>query len=197
MGESNLRLLRSEGSADVTPAVLMARAARGDQAAFASLYDMLAPMVFGVALRVVRNPALAEEVAQEALVDMWRLAARFDDSRGSIAGWASTIAHRKAVDRVRSEQARNDREDRDHLTNLPMVEDVEAESTLERAETNAEVRDALDSLTDAQREAVTLAYYGGHTYRQVAVLLDTPEGTIKTRIRDGLIKLRDQLGGIQ
>jgi RNA polymerase sigma-70 factor (ECF subfamily) len=197
MGERKLRLLRNTDPPDLTPNVLMERAARGDEAAFASLYDELAPLVYGVALRVVRNPAMAEEIAQEAFVEMWRLAARFDTTRGSVTSWASTITHRKAVDRVRSEQARTDREDRDHTTTQPANEDAEAVSNVERAETTAEVRNALDSLTQAQREAVTLAFYGGYTYKEVAVLLNTPEGTIKTRIRDGLIKLRDQLGSTQ
>lgn len=197
MSEMKLRLLRSvgdDGSPDVN--ALMQRVTKGDEAAFGLLYDELSSMVYGVAVRVVRNPAIAEEVAQEAFVEMWRVATRFDTKRGSVHGWASTIAHRKAVDRVRSEQARTDREDRDHVRDREVVADTVVE-TIERAEDRSEVREALDSLTEAQREAVTLAYFGGNTYREVAALLDTPEGTVKTRIRDGLIKMRDQLGSFQ
>ena len=197
MSEMKLRLLRSV--ADEPPTDLdglMAQVARGDEAAFATLYDRLSAMVYGVALRVVRNPAIAEEVAQEAFVEMWRVATRFDTARGSVTGWASTIAHRKAVDRVRSEQARTDREDRDHRSDHRAAVD-EVTETIRRAEDRSEVHQALETLTDAQREAVTLAYFGGNTYREVAALLDTPEGTVKTRIRDGLIKLRDQLGRAQ
>lgn len=197
MSEMRLRLLRSVGDAgppDVDE--LMRRVGKGDEAAFGLLYDELSAMIYGVALRVVRNPAIAEEVAQEAFVEMWRVATRFDTERGSVHGWASTIAHRKAVDRVRSEQARTDREDRDHIQDRQTAADTVTE-TIERAEERSEVRDALDSLTEVQREAVTLAYFGGNTYREVAALLDTPEGTVKTRIRDGLIKMRDQLGSTQ
>lgn len=191
-----LRLLRSGD--DPTPDVdaLMQRAARGDERAFADLYDQLAPLVYGIARRVVRNPAIAEEIAQEAFVDMWRLATRFDPNRGSVRAWASTITHRKAVDRVRSEQARTDREDRDHLHARATAVDSVVE-TIERAEDRSAVRAALDALTDTQREAVSLAYFGGNTYREVATLLDAPEGTVKTRIRDGLIRLRDELGTAQ
>ncbi|MCL4114111.1 UNVERIFIED_CONTAM: hypothetical protein GTU68_023292 [Idotea baltica] len=174
----------------------MQQAARGDEQAFGAIYDRLSSVVYGVALRVVRNPAIAEEVAQEAFVEMWRVAPRFDGSRGSVQGWASTITHRKAVDRVRSEQSRSNREDRDHARDNQRPADSVVE-TIERAEDRSEVLQALDTLTDNQREAVTLAYFGGHTYREVAVLLDTPEGTVKTRIRDGLTKMRDQLGSFQ
>lgn len=197
MSEMKLRLLRSvsdDGPPDL--ASVMRRVAKGDEDAFAELYDQISSMVYGVALRVVRNPAMAEEVAQEAFVEMWRVATRFDAGRGSVHGWASTIAHRKAVDRVRSEQARTDREDKDHIRDRETTADTVVE-TIERAEDRSEVHAALETLTEAQREAVTLAYFGGNTYREVAALLDTPEGTIKTRIRDGLIKMRDQLGSIQ
>ena len=197
MNEMKLRLLRSVG--DNSPpdlGELMTRAGKGDEQSFGLVYDELSSIVYGVALRIVRNPAMAEEVAQEAFVEMWRVAARFDGTRGSVRGWASTITHRKAVDRVRSEQARSDREDRDHVRSHDTPSDTVSES-VERAESRSEVRAALDSLTEPQREAVTLAYFGGHTYREVAALLDVPEGTIKTRIRDGLIKMRDQLGVVQ
>jgi RNA polymerase sigma-70 factor (ECF subfamily) len=126
-------------------------------------------------------------------VELWRLAARYDASRGSPRSWAATVAHRRAIDRVRSEQSARDRDVRDAaaatLEHDPV--DVEVEASIDRAR----VRRALDRLTELQREAVELAYYGGHTYRQVAVLLDVAEGTVKTRIRDGMIRLRDELGG--
>lgn len=171
----------------------MSAVARGDETAFAELYDQLAPVVHGVVLRVVRNPAQAEEVTQEVFLEIWRLAARYDRTKGAPKSWCCAIAHRRAVDRVRSEQAARDREDRDHLRAPPppgdSVEEAVAEQFLAQR-----VRDGLDALTDLQRSAVELAYYGGHTYREVAVLLDIAEGTAKTRIRDGLIRLRDHLG---
>lgn len=173
-------------------AALLRRAGRGDQQAFAALYDELAPLVHGVVLRTVRDPAQSDEVTQEVFVELWRLAARFDESKGSVRGWATTVAHRRAIDRVRSEQAARDRVARE-ISNVEVPHDdvVErVESTIDRAR----VRRALDRLTDLQREAVELAWFGGHTYKEVAVLLGVAEGTVKTRIRDGMIRLRDELG---
>jgi RNA polymerase sigma-70 factor (ECF subfamily) len=173
-------------------ATLLRRAGRGDQQAFAELYDELAGVVHGVVLRTVRDPSQSDEVTQEVFVELWRLAARYDESRGTVRAWATTVAHRRAIDRVRSEQAARDRVARE-VSNVELPHDsvVEAvESSIDRQR----VRRALDRLTDLQREAVELAYFGGHTYKEVAVLLGTAEGTIKTRIRDGMIRLRDELG---
>ena len=170
---------------------LMARVARGDEAAFAALYDELAPRVFGLCRRVVRDPAQAEEVAQEALVEVWRTAGRYDPAKGSTASWVLTIAHRRAVDRVRSEQASTDRERRLATEEVPYDDVVEeATARLERQQ----VRRCLQGLTDLQREAITLAYYKGYSYREVADLLGAGLPTVKTRMRDGLIRLRDCLG---
>ncbi len=182
---------RSDRSADEAVA-LITKAARGDEAAFAALYDLLAAVVHGVVLRVIRNPAQAEEVTQEVFLEIWRLAPRYDAAKGSPKAWSCAIAHRRAVDRVRSEQAARDREDRDHAR-TPDAPDPVSEAIADRFLTQR-VRDGLDALTDLQRSAIELAYYGGHTYREVAVLLDIAEGTAKTRIRDGLIRLRDHLG---
>lgn len=173
-------------------AVLL-RVARGDEAAFEQLYDTVAGSVFGVVRRVLRDPAQSEEVAQEVLVEVWRSATRFDPQRGSARTWILTMAHRRAVDRVRSAQAASDREERvgarEHATAYDdVVEQVES-----RLEVEA-VRRCLGGLTELQREAVNLAFYGGYTHREVAELLDTPLGTVKTRLRDGLIRLRDCLG---
>jgi RNA polymerase sigma-70 factor (ECF subfamily) len=173
---------------------LLRRAGRGDQAAFAELYDALSPLVHGVVMKVVRDRAQSEEVAQEVFVELWRLAARFDETLGSVRSWAATVAHRRAIDRVRSEQSSRDRVARQVSNIVRDHDDVsdEVESKLDRVR----VRRALDRLTGVQREAVELAYFGGHTYREVAVLLDVAEGTVKTRIRDGMIRLRDELGGV-
>jgi RNA polymerase sigma-70 factor, ECF subfamily len=129
-------------------------------------------------------------------VELWRVAPRFDPARGTVAAWVATIAHRRAVDRVRSEQAGRNRVERE-ATRVERPHDDVAEGVIARDQSQFErhrVRRALDRLTSMQREAVELAYFGGHTYREVAVLLDVPEGTIKTRIRDGMIRLRDELG---
>lgn len=172
---------------------LLDRTARGDVAAFDQVYDRVAGAVLGLATRVVRNRALAEEVAQDVLVEVWRTAARYESGRGSAQGWIMTIAHRRAVDRVRREQAATEREERVAARDerRPHDEVGEAvETSLEREQ----VRRCMGSLTDLQRESVALAYYDGYTYREVAQLLHTPLGTIKTRLRDGLIRLRDCMG---
>ncbi len=172
---------------------LLVRAGRGDQTAFAELFDLLSPMVHGVVRKVVRDPAISDEVTQEVFVELWRLAARFDGTKGSARSWASTLAHRRAIDRVRSEQASRDRQDRDGAQTAVSHDTVAAE--VEASMDQARVRRALTQLSELQREAVELAYFGGHTYREVAVLLGVAEGTVKSRIRDGLIRLRDELGG--
>ncbi len=178
-------------------APLLRRSGLGDQSAFADLYDQLAGLVHGVVLKVVRDPAQSEEVTQEVFVELWRLAARHDETRGTVRSWAATMAHRRAIDRVRSEQAARDRlERRANASMLPDHDEVadDVAEALDRPVDRARVRRSLDRLTPVQREAVELAYYGGHTYREVAVLLGVAEGTVKTRIRDGMIRLRDELG---
>lgn len=172
---------------------LLRRSGRGDQAAFARLYDATASRVFGLAVRVVRDPAQAEEVTQEAFLEIWRTASRYDAARGSALSWLLTITHRKAVDRVRSAESASRRDTTYHLQNQP----VDHDSTAEAAQVSLEahrVRGALAALTEAQREAIGLAYLGGYTHTEVATMLDLPVGTAKTRIRDGLIRLRDTLG---
>ncbi|MGH3440537.1 MAG: ECF RNA polymerase sigma factor SigK [Nitriliruptorales bacterium] len=176
-----------------TAADLMASVARGDQEAFAAIYDRYADRVFGVIRTVLRDPAMSEEVAQEVFVEAWRTARSFDPERGAVATWLMTLAHRRAVDRVRSEQSSRDREDRVGAQEVTRPFD-EVEERVEAVLEREQVRQALEGLTDLQREAIELAYYGGNTYREVAELLDTPLGTVKTRLRDGLIRLRDALG---
>lgn len=175
------------------PDALLRAVARGDEAAFARLYDLVAGRVFGLAKRILRDPAQAEEVTQEVLVEVWRTATRFDPSRGSATSWIFTIAHRRAVDRVRSEQASADRTQRLAAQSATTPYDNVVEAATSRIE-QQQVRRCLKSLTDLQREALTLAYYGGYTYREVAQLLGAALPTVKTRMRDGLIRLRDCLG---
>lgn len=172
---------------------LLTLVATGDQEAFAALYDVVVPRVFGLARRVVRDAAQAEEVAQEAMVEVWRTAARFDQARGSAASWVLTIAHRKAVDRVRSAQASADRERRVAAATVETPYDDVVEEVTTTMEQQL-VRRCMDSLTVLQREAITLAYYGGLTYREVAERLGAALATVKTRMRDGLIRLRDCMG---
>lgn len=172
---------------------ILAACARGDEAQFARLYDATAARVFGLVRKVVRDPTQSEEVTQEVYLQIWRQCARFDPSSGSALGWMMTIAHRRAVDRVRSAQAQSDRETAYDARQQTIPYDTTAESA--HRELDAErVRKALSHLTPAQRSAIDLAYFGGYTHREVAALLDLPMGTAKTRIRDGLIRLRDTMG---
>ena len=143
---------------------------------------------------MVRDPAQAEEVTQEAFLEIWRTAARFDPERGSAVSWLLTIGHRKAVDRVRSAEASTRRDTRYHDTNQPVAHDETAEAAHARRWKHNEYATPCSTLTEAQREAIGLAYFGGYTHTEVATMLDLPVGTAKTRIRDGLIRLRDTMG---
>ncbi|GAA1938068.1 sigma-70 family RNA polymerase sigma factor [Kitasatospora viridis] len=161
----------------------------GDRAAFELLYDALARPVYGAALRTLRSPAHAEEVAQEVLLEVWRTAAAYRPERGTVMTWALTIAHHRAVDRVRSVRAAVEREARVALRDGAARDSVSspAESLLDRQG----VRTALARLTGAQRESLVLAYYGGYSQSEIARLLGIPLGTVKTRMREGLRRLRD------
>ncbi|MFE5857658.1 sigma-70 family RNA polymerase sigma factor [Streptomyces sp. NPDC056500] len=172
---------------------LLGLVARGDQDAFSRIYDVVSGPVLGLVRAVLRDPAQSEEVTQEVLIEVWRTAARYQPSRGSAMTWILTLAHRRAVDRVRSAQAASDREQRAALLDrTPEYDEVieQVEASLEREQ----VRRCLSGLTELQRQSVTLAYYRGLAYREVAELLAVPLGTVKTRLRDGLIRLRDCLG---
>jgi RNA polymerase sigma-70 factor (ECF subfamily) len=171
---------------------LLTLVGRGDQVAFETVYDRVAPAVFGLVRRVLRDTAQSEEVAQEALLEVWRTADRFDPARGAGLAWVMTIAHRRAVDRVRSERAAAEREARAAAAPLPAADEVAeaVESSLEAER----VRHCLDGLSGAQRESIVLAYYSGLSYPQVSAALGVALGTVKTRIRDGLRRLRDCLG---
>lgn len=171
---------------------LLSHVARGDRSAFEAVYDLLAGPVYGVIRGVIRDPAQSEEVSQEVLLEIWRAASRFDAAKGSGLSWVMTIAHRRAIDRVRSEAAAARREQK---AAEPAVADGDEVAEAVAASLDRErVRRCLDSLTELQRESIKLAYYGGYTHRQVAKLLGAALGTIKTRIRDGLIRMRDCMG---
>lgn len=172
---------------------LLGMVARGDQDAFSQVYEAVCGPVLGLVRSVLRDPAQSEEVAQEVLVEVWRTASRFQAARGSAMNWVLTLAHHRAVDRVRSAEATAAREHKAALLDrTPAFDDVteQVETRLEREQ----VRRCMRTLSELQRESVTLAYYRGLTYREVAELLAAPLGTIKTRLRDGLIRLRDCLG---
>ncbi len=182
-----------EGPARIDLERLLRRSAAGDEDAFAQLYDAVSSRLYGLVRRVVRDPAQSEEVAQEVFLDIWRHSARFDPTRGSALSWMLTIAHRKAVDRVRSAEAARHRDDSYGTTNRDVTHDSTSEAVVERLDAER-VHRALATLTEAQRQALELAYLSGYTHTEVATMLDLPLGTAKTRIRDGLIRLRDTLG---
>ncbi len=182
-----------EGPARTDLDRLLRRSATGDEDAFAQLYDAVSSRLYGLVRRVVRDPAQSEEVAQEVFLDIWRHSARFDPARGSALSWMLTIAHRKAVDRVRSAEAARHRDDNYGTTNQDVTHDSTSEAVVERLDAER-VHRALATLTEVQRQALELAYLSGYTHTEVATMLDLPLGTAKTRIRDGLIRLRDTLG---
>lgn len=171
---------------------LMHRVARGDEAAFGQVYDLVASAVYGLVRRVIRDPARAEEVTQEVFLQVWQSAHRFDSERGKAKTWILTLAHRRAVDAVRHDQAATNRENRYDWVGGPDFDHVEDEVSTKLE--HEQVKRCLGSLTELQREAVDLAYYKGYTYGEVATLLEANPATIKTRMRDGLIRLRDCMG---
>ena len=174
-------------------AELMARSSRGHEDAFAELYDLTSSRIFGTVLRVLRSSDHAAEVTQEVFVEVWRQSARYAPDKGSVLAWMTTMAHRRAVDRVRSVSSEVARDERYAVTGISREVDHVWEGVEQRLDVER-VRKGMTSLTAIQREALTLAYFGGYTQSQVATLLKLLLGTVKTRIRDGLIGLRDALG---
>ncbi|WP_415947959.1 sigma-70 family RNA polymerase sigma factor [Streptomyces sp. KLOTTS4A1] len=172
---------------------LMGLVALGDQDAFAAVYDRTMGPVLGTVRAVLRDHAQSEEVAQEVMVELWRTAARYRPDRGTAINWILTLAHRRAVDRVRSAAAAAARDHKAALLDRTPAYDTVAEQVETRLE-REQVRRCMRTLTEIQRQAVSLAYYRGLTYREVAEILTLPLGTVKTRMRDGLIRLRDCLG---
>jgi len=172
---------------------LLEQIAGGDQAAFGALYDEVSPRVFGLIRRLLVDHAQSEEVTQEVFLEIWQNASRYERSKGGASTWILTMAHRRAVDRIRSSQAGRDRDVkigiRDFVSDYDNVADT-VETTIE----HERVKEAMSQLTELQRQAVSLAYYGGYSHSEVATMLSVPIGTVKTRLRDGMIRLRDELG---
>lgn len=179
------------------PGRLLELAASGDLQAFGRFYDLMSPRVYGLALRVLRDPGYAEETVQEVFLQVWKQAADYRPSLGSVQSWVLTITHRRAVDRVRSETSAARRDEMDAAADLTRSADIAEQVTeqISRDENAAEVRRCLDTLTDNQRESIEMAYFSGKTYREVADQLGAALPTIKSRIRDGLRRLKNCLGG--
>ena len=182
-----------ETSARARAGDLLERVAQGDQAAFSDFYDLTVPRVLGLIKRVLKDHAQSEEVAQEVFLEAWQTSSRFDPNKGAATTWILTMAHRRAVDRVRSSQSGRDRDTKVGVRDFAPAYDSVAE-TVEITVEHERVAKALARLTELQRQAVTLAYYGGYSHSEVASMLSVPIGTVKTRLRDGMIRLRDELG---
>lgn len=171
----------------------MLRVADGDEAAFELIYDALSPQVFGLVRRILRDEAQSEEVTQEVFVEAWQQATRYDPDRGKAISWILTMAHRRSVDRVRASQSSRDRDLTQGMKEFQeSYDDVEDTAVLH--DESHRVLVALERLSEAQRDAIRLAYFGGYTHSEVAVMLKIPVGTAKTRIRDGMNRLRDLMG---
>jgi len=180
-------------SATVSNEDLLLQVAAGDRDAFARLYDRTAPRVFGLVKRLLRDHAQSEEVTQEIFLEIWQTAARYDPSKGGAIAWMLTMTHRRAVDRVRASQASRDRDTRVGIRDFAVDHDSVVESVEVRVESER-VTEAMMRLTELQRQAVQLAYFGGYSHSEVSAMLRVPIGTVKTRLRDGMIRLRDELG---
>lgn len=171
---------------------LMYEIADGSKRAFAELYDVIAPRVLGIIRRSLLDPAQSEEVAQDVFLEIWQTSARYDAARGKALTWILTMANRRAIDRVRASQASRDRDMRIGLRDR----EIEYDTVVEAAEIGAAHRAAkaaFGSLTPLQRESLELAYDHGLSQNEIADRLGVPVSTVKTRIRDGLIRLRHQL----
>jgi RNA polymerase sigma-70 factor, ECF subfamily len=172
-------------------AEILERLLARDEITFRSVVEDYGAAVFGIARRVLADPSLAEEVAQDTFVALWKRPGAFDPGRGNLRSFLLVVARNKAVDLVRREEARK-RATESLLQEAGMASDVASED--ERIDDRAEISSALARLSLVQREAIVLAYFGGRSYREVARELEIPEGTAKTRLRDGLVKLRTLLG---
>jgi len=170
---------------------LVERVIDGDREAFAEIYDELSPLVFGVVKRVLRDPAMSEEVTQEIFVEIWTSIRRFDPTRASLSTWAVTIARRRAVDRVRREQSQRNRIEA--LGNQRDIDETGVDDDVVATAEAARVRLAVASLPDDQREVIELAFIEGCAHGAIAERLGIPLGTVKGRVRGGLKRLRGQL----
>ena len=184
---------RDEPAPEVSLDLLLQRVATADERAFSELYDRVSARVLGLVRRLLVDHAQSEEVTQEVFLEIWKTAAKFDTGRGAAMSWILTMAHRRAVDRVRASQAGHDRDLKIGIRDREREYDQTSEAVEIRIE-HERVKKALGQLTELQRQAISLAYYGGYSHSEVAEMLHVPIGTVKTRLRDGMIRLRDEMG---
>lgn len=177
------------GDQDHDLSALLTRAAAGDRAAFTRFYDLTSSRIYGLALRVLRDRTHAEEVVQEAYLQYWQRAGEYHPDRGSVISWMMTIVHRRAVDRIRSEELSRRRTEQYTAQNGTVSEPSTLDLVLQHEE-SITLRDCLGRLTDLQRNSIELSYFSGMTYPEVAAHTATPLPTTKSRIRDGLRRLR-------
>ncbi|WP_395640786.1 ECF RNA polymerase sigma factor SigK [Pseudolysinimonas sp.] len=182
-----------DSAQDLSIESLLRDVAQGNRAAFAEMYDRISSRVMGLVTRLLRDRAQSEEVTQEVFLEIWQQASKFDSNRGSGMAWVLTMAHRRAIDRIRASQKSHERDLRIGIRDMERDFDQVSESVEIRVE-NERVKHAMSRLTQLQREAVILAYYGGYSHSEMAEILGIPLGTVKTRLRDGMIRLRDELG---
>jgi len=192
MEQATVTLSRGTGASLITPD-LFERVAHSDRQAFNTFYTTLAPRVYGLAVRMLRDTALAEEVTQEIFTEIWQRADTYNPTKGSVYTWTMTITHRRVVDRIRAVHAARERDLRIGIRDWePTVDEVA--SMAEIRFDHEKVANALGRLTELQQQVIRLAYYHGLSYKEIAQRLNIPTGTVKTRLRDGMIRLRDEMG---
>jgi RNA polymerase sigma-70 factor (ECF subfamily) len=188
-----VQAVEPDSGQDLSIESLLRDVANGDRTAFAEVYDRISSRVMGLVTRLLRDRAQSEEVTQEVFLEIWQQAGKFDANKGSGMAWVLTMAHRRAIDRIRASQKSHERDLKIGIRDMERDFDGVSESVEIRIE-NERVKRSMSRLTPLQREAVILAYYGGYSHSEMAEILGIPLGTVKTRLRDGMIRLRDELG---
>lgn len=190
---ARVEAVQPDPAQDLSIESLLRDVAAGDRTAFAEVYDRISSRVMGLVTRLLRDRAQSEEVTQEVFLEIWQQAGKFDANKGSGMAWVLTMAHRRAIDRIRASQKSHERDLKIGIRDMERDFDGVSESVEIRIE-NERVKRSMSRLTALQREAVILAYYGGYSHSEMAEILGIPLGTVKTRLRDGMIRLRDELG---
>ncbi|MEP6961522.1 MAG: sigma-70 family RNA polymerase sigma factor [Acidobacteriota bacterium] len=183
------------GSTGLPP--LVTQIAKGDQQALSRLYDATSRLVYGLALRIVKDPATAEEITLEVYMQVWRTSKNYEASRGSVTAWLAITARSRALDWLRSRQSRLYREGLP-MEAAPQLVDLAANPEVQQQQSGraARIREAMQSLPPEQRQAIDLGFYDGLSHSEIAERLNLPLGTIKSRMRMGMIKLRELLGSM-